>query len=147
MKDAQLDAANARLAAPDIPDAQWLQKRLQAKDHRLEVFWGSNPGPHFKRWVVARNAEDGQRHIVKVFQNQHGEYERPEPSFADNLMDVSGRAGDDFLKRIEREEERSRQHRADAQEEFIQDLGERMASDLRNAAGVTDSIVVPGGVS
>lgn len=144
----QQEARRAQLAAdwyasstPDFSDAMELQRRLQLRDPRLSVTWGS-AGPHMNRWVIIRQSDTGEVHVVKVFQNQQGEYERPEPSVADNLQNISGRIGYQMLREIEAEE--ARQHRADEQrnEEFFEDLGDRLATDIRSAAGVKDSILV-----
>ena len=146
LKDAQLRADFARLEAPDQGDAKACQRRLQGKDPRLELCWGST-GPHARRWVVVRNAEDGQRHVVKVFQNEQGGYERPDPAIADRLMDITGRAGTVFLKELEREFEKQieeqEKHNAELDEYFV----DRVTSDLKNMHGIKDSIVVPRSIS
>lgn len=141
MKDAQLQAEFARLEAPDLGDARACQKRLQAKDARLELSWGS-AGPHRGRWVVTRNAEDGQQHVVHVFQNEQGEYARPEPSYADNLMDITGRSGDEYLKMLDRQEAKKEEDYEKHMNEWEANLADKLTSDFKGIHGIKDSIIV-----
>lgn len=126
---------------PDFSDAMELQRRLQLRDPALSVTWGS-AGPHMNRWVIIRTAADGAIHVVKVFRNEQGEYARPEPSTADNLQNITGRIGLQMLAEQEKREEAERRAQEQYQEDFFNDLGDRLATNIRSAAGVKDSIVV-----
>ncbi len=146
LREQQLQANFARAEAPDLGDARACQKRLQGKDERLELCWGS-AGPQRGRWVVVRNAEDGQRPIVHVFQTEQGEYARPEPDFADKLMNITGRRGDEFLKQLDREERLKDERREKGEQEFQERLAERVAHDITKIRGEKPSILVTKDIS
>jgi hypothetical protein len=140
-KQAELVADWYTKNTPDFGDAMELQRRLQLRDARLSVVWGQ-AGPHMNRWVILRTAEDGQQHVVKVFNGPNGQYDRPEPSVGDNLMDISGSAGYQLLREMEAREQKEREDAAKYRQEFVDDLGERLASTIVNSHGIKDNILV-----
>lgn len=145
----QQEQRRAELAAdwyaqttPDFGDAMELQRRLQLRDPRLSVTWAKG-GPHKDRWVIIRQADTGEVFVVSVFENAQGEYDRPNPSVADNLLNLAGRNGEEMLRDIERREQLERETEKRQQDEFYAELGDRIATDVRTAAGVKDTILVP----
>ena len=118
-----------------------LERRLKLRDPHLSVTWCAG-GPHMHRWVILRTDDSGEVAVVKVFRNEQGEYARPEPSVGDNLVLATGSVGAQILKDIEREEARKEAENARLQEEFYEELGDRLATDIQSAAGVKHSILV-----